>query len=117
MDKNIREKKRRRIELGNIDIHDLNGTLREVIEQLQNFEKDEFEEILVEPNIDFYDGNGGYAQLDIYGYRMETNEELEARIDQLNKVELQKYLNEQKKIEDEKRLYQQLKEKYEFTNS
>jgi len=110
----ILEKIKKKVELGSIDIYDFDGTtLDEAIRLLEEMRDEQYENITIETETDFYDGEDGYATLLIYGRRMENDMELEARQNAHNKAELQKYLNEQEAIKKKKELFQQLKQEFE----
>ena len=106
------EKIKTRINIETIDINDIHGSLEEVIKLFEDLKDEQYESIVVESDTDFYDGDEGYANLEIYGTRLETDKELENRQNSVNKLELDKYLKEQAAIIKEKETYIQLKEKY-----
>lgn len=103
----------KKVSLATYDVYDFEGSLDDMISNLEGLKEDQYTRYVVEADTCYYDGDDGYANLEVYGYRMETDEELAIKIDSHNKAELAKYLREEKKIADEKQLLIELKAKYE----
>lgn len=75
------KKEEKRDVIQTINIYDLeNRTLDELIADLQNLKNDKYRTILIEPYLE-RDGGDMEGGLTIYGYRMETDEELQNKIE------------------------------------
>lgn len=115
----LEEIQKRRIkteEFGEIDIYDFEGSLDHAIAQLEALRPDEDEgytNVRVVVDTNFYDDGDRYAILTVKGDRQETDEEIQVRVDDFNRKQLQKFLKDREEAEQEKRTYLQLKEKYE----
>jgi len=106
------EKQQKKINLGSIDINNLTGNLNDIINLISGFQTGEYENIEVFSEIED-DGDGAYGYLQFYGSRLETDAELQQRMDDIAKQDLAKFLANQAKEIKEKEMYLQLKQKYE----
>ena len=106
------EKQNKKIRLTDLYPNDFTGNIDEIISMLEECKEDGYNEITVENDL-YGDEDGVAGEYIVWGCRMETDEELTERQQLIAKKELDKYIAEQNKIEKEKQLYQELKEKYE----
>lgn len=107
----LMKKRRKKISLESFDIDDFNGDIDDIIKMLERVKEEGYDRIVMEADSEMYDDS--YVDIQAYGYRDETDEEVDQRVDAFNKAELQKFLKEQEKVEKEKQLLQELKQKYE----
>lgn len=105
------EKQEKKELITEIDIYSLEGNLERAIEILSDARDSKYLKSTVNIYLDD-EGDGPYGYLEIYGVRLETDEEVTKRMEDHAKRELAKYVADQKKIEDEKRLLKELSEKY-----
>ena len=89
----IFKKKEKRINIGEIDIYDLEGDLDAAIALLTEFKNTEVKDIAIEPETSF-DGEDGYAVLVFRGTRLETDDEYNLRIKEFSKGELRKVVQD-----------------------
>lgn len=106
------EKIEKKINIETFDISDFDGkTLDDVIEMFEDCKDEEYTRYTVTSNMD-YDGEDSSASVLVYGYRMETDIELEKRMNDIAKVELNKYLALERRKQADKELYLKLKAEF-----
>lgn len=105
------ERQEKKVLIRELDANELEGPLNNVDElfTIDNIEQYSKTNITVES---YGDEDSSSTTIYIYGWRLETDEEMKVREEKLAKQELDKYMREQEKIFKEKLLLKELKEKY-----
>jgi len=98
--------------LDDISNDEIEGNLDEFIERLNNLKSDRFTRYVIADNSN-YDGEDSYGAIEIKGIRLETDEEFQERMDLVAQDQLEEYNAQQKKELDQRKLYEELKQRFE----